>query len=358
MLQHLKNLDLLLVVSAVMLVCFGLVSLYSSGGDELVNFKKQVLWLATGLVLMFWLRLFDYRVLKNYTAPIVIFYTISVASLAGLLIWGATVRGAESWYRVGAITIEPVEFAKIALILLLAKYFSMRHVEMYRIRHVVASGIYVLLPAGLVVLQREIGSVLVILSVWLGIMIIAGIKIKHLIFLSLLGSLVFLISWNFLFHDYQRERLVSFLNPASDPQGSGYNVLQSAIAIGSGGIWGKGLGQGTQTELGFLPEPQTDFIYAAIVEEMGFIGALLLLLSFGFLFTRIMKIIQVSQNNFARLVAAGFLVMLTSQVFINMGMTMGILPITGIPLPFVSYGGSGLISLFAMLGILQSIRAN
>jgi len=358
MLQHLKKLDWLLVFSAVILVSFGLASLYSSGGDELTNFKKQLLWLAIGFFLMAAISLFDYRILKNFTAPIVIFYGISVLMLAGLLVFGTTVRGAESWYRIGAITVEPVEIAKIAIILLLAKYFSMRHIEMYRIRHIIVSGVYALFPAGLVVLQREIGSLLVILSIWLGIMIIAGIKIKHLVLLGLAGLAVFLISWNFLFHDYQRERFTSFLNPESDPQGAGYNALQARIAVGSGGVWGRGLGEGTQTGLGFLPEPQTDFIYAAIVEEMGFVGAILLLVCFAFLLLRVMKILRHAQNNFARLVAAGFLVMLTSQTFINMGMTLGIMPITGIPLPFVSYGGSGLIALFAMIGILQSIRTN
>jgi len=359
MLQHLKNLDWLLAAAATTLVFFGLVSLYgSSGGDELLNFKKQVLWLAIGFFLMASISFFDYRILKNYTAPIVIFYAICLILLAGLLAFGATVRGTESWYKIGAITVEPVEFEKIAIILLLAKYFSMRHIEMYRIRHIIASGVYVLLPAILVILQREIGSVIVIISTWLGVMAVAGIKVKHLFLLGLLGAIIFLFSWNFLFHDYQRERLISFLNPASDPQGAGYNAMQSLIAVGSGGIWGKGLGQGTQTSLGFLPEPETDFIYAAIVEEMGLIGAAVLLMCFAFLFWRVAKILQDSHNNFARLVAAGFLVMLTSQTFVNMGMTIGITPITGIPLPFVSYGGSGMIALFAMLGILQSIKIN
>lgn len=356
MLRHLKRLDWLLLAAAITLTLFGLVSLYSSGGGELANFKKQALWLAIGLVFMVGVSFFDYRILKNYSAPIVALYIVSVLLLIGLLFFGVSIRGAENWYRVGGITIEPVEFAKIAVILILAKYFSIRHIEMYRITHVIVSGVYVAVPVFLVVIQKEIGSLLVLLSIWIGIMILAGIKIKHVLLLAALGGLIFFLSWTFLFQDYQKERFISFLNPEADPQGAGYNARQSVVAIGSGGLFGKGLGEGTQAKLGFLPEPHTDFIYAAIVEELGLVGAVLLLCCFALLFRRIMKILKNAQNNFARLVAAGFLVLLVSQAFINMGMTLGILPITGIPLPFVSYGGSSLITLFAMLGILQSIK--
>lgn len=181
---------------------------------------------------------------------------------------------------------------------------------------------------------------------------------KQLLMLGVVGCIAFFIAWSFVFQDYQRDRLLAFVNPGSDPQGIGYNVRQSTIAIGSGGIWGKGIGQGTQTQLGFLPEYQTDFIYAAIAEELGLVGILLLLASFLFFFRRVMGILRDSSNNFARLVTAGFLVMVLSQSFINMGMTLGLLPVTGIPLPFVSYGGSSMISLFVMLGILQSVKIN
>lgn len=356
MLDHLKKFDWLVVAAAVSLTSFGLISLYGDG--ELTNFKKQILWLAIGFVLMIAVSLFDYRLLKNYSAPSFLLYIFSAILLAGVLVFGTSIRGAESWYRIGAITVEPVEFVKVAVILLFAKYFSMRHIEMYRVSNIIASGFYICIPVGLVLLQREVGSVLILFSIWVGIMIIAGIKIKHLVALGVLGCLSFFLAWSLLFQQYQKDRLIAFLNPEADPRGSGYNVLQSVTAVGSGGIWGKGIGRGTQTQLGFLPEPQTDFIYAAIVEEMGFAGAILMLTCFVFLFKRTLKILRSSANNFARLVVAGFLIALISQIFINMGMTLGILPITGIPLPFVSYGGSSLISLYTMLGILQSIRVN
>jgi rod shape determining protein RodA len=267
-------------------------------------------------------------------------------------------RGAESWYRLGPITFEPVELAKIILIILLAKYFSMRHIEIYRIRHIVVSGLYMFLPSALVFIQPDIGSVMILLATWFGVMIISGIKIKHIFVLLILGVVFIAVSWSFALQDYQKERLLSFINSEVDPRGSGYNVAQSVIAIGSGGFLGKGLGEGTQTQLGFLPEAQTDFIYAAIVEEMGLLGGILLLACFVFLLRRIMAISRSAQNNFARLVAAGFSVMIVSQIFVNIGMNLGILPITGLPLPFVSYGGSSMISLFTMLGVLQSIKVN
>lgn len=358
MVALLKKFDWVLVSLSMTVIAFGLVSLYSSSGETLLAFKKQILWISIGFFLMILIGLFDYRILKNYKAPSLILYVGSTLLLLGILVFGVSVRGAESWYRVGFISIEPVEFAKIALIVLFAKYFSMRHIEMYRMRHIIASGIYMFFPAFLVFVQPDIGSVLILMSIWLGIMIIAGIKIKHVAVLTLIGVVTFFLAWNFLFHPYQKERLLGFLSPETDPRGAGYNVLQSAISIGSGGVFGRGIGEGTQTQLGFLPEPHTDFIYAAIAEELGFTGVVLLLSCLLLLLLRIMNIAKSTGNNFARLVAAGFFVMIFSEIFINIGMTLGLLPVTGIPLPFVSYGGSSMISLFLMLGVLQSIKSH
>lgn len=358
MLHHLKKLDWGLIVLVLAIVSFGMLSLYSNGGDDIFHFKKQALWLAIGLVLMFLVSMFDYRSLKNHTGPVLILYGFSVALVFGVLIFGVSVRGAESWYRFGPITLEPVEFVKIAMIILLAKYFSMRHIEMYNFRHVVTSGAYVFIPAFLVFLQPDVGSVMTLVALWLGIMLVAGIKIRHLVILSASGVVLFFLMWSFLFQDYQRSRITSFVNPEFDPLGGGYNITQSLIAVGSGGIFGKGMGGGTQAQLGFLPEAHTDFIYAAIAEEMGILGVFLLLVVFALLFRRIANISKNSGNNFARLVASGFSILIFSQVLINVGMTLGLFPITGIPLPFVSYGGSSLVSLFIMLGIIQSIKIN
>lgn len=359
MLEHFKKLDWPLIFSALILVAFGLVSLYGrSEGEGLSNFKKQILWLLVGFVLMIGISFFDYRILKNYRSAIVILYGATLALLAGVLVFGVSIRGAESWYRIGQIAIQPVEFAKIAIIVVLAKYFSMRHIEMYRVSHVLISGAYVLIPAFLVFLQPDIGSVMILFAIWVGVMILAGIKIKHLLLLAFAGMCTFLIAWSFVFHAYQKDRILAFLNPRFDPLGAGYNVSQSMIAIGSGGMWGKGLGEGSQTHLGFLPEAQTDFIYAAIAEELGFIGIILLLTTAMFLFWKLMNIARNATNNFSRLVAGGFSIMILVQIAINIGMNLGLLPVTGVPLPFVSYGGSSMIALFVMLGLLQSIKVN
>lgn len=355
---HLKKFDWALVTFAMTLVAFGLVSIYSSGGEAHLDFQKQILWVAIGFFLMIVISFFDYRILKNYQAPSLFLYGISTALLLGVLIFGVSVRGVESWYRIGFISIEPVEFAKIALIILFAKYFSMRHIEMYRMRHIIASGVYMFFPALLIFIQPDVGSLIILLCVWLGVMIVAGIKVKHLAVLGLVGVVTFFLAWNFAFHPYQKERLFTFLSPETDPRGAGYNVLQSVISIGSGGMWGKGIGQGTQTQLGFLPEAHTDFIYAAIAEEIGFVGIILLLFCFILFLHRIMDIAKKTDNNFARLVAAGFFITLFAQIVVNVGMTLGLLPITGIPLPFVSYGGSSMISLFFMLGVLASIKTH
>lgn len=356
--KHLRELDWPLVVMALLITAFGLLSMYGSGGEEIVNFKRQILWLAIGFFLMVSISFFDYRLLKNYKAPVIIIYGFSVLLLLGVLVFGVTARGAESWYRIGPVTLEPVEFVKIALVILLAKYFSMRHIEMYRARHIVTSGLYVFLPASLVFIQPDFGSVIMLLSVWFGIMVIAGIKIRHIISLAISGIILASLVWSFALQDYQKDRLLSFVNPERDPRGSGYNVLQSVIAVGSAGAWGKGIGGGSQTQLGFLPESHTDFIYASIVEEMGLAGGVILLVCFAFFIRKVMNISKNSANNFARLVSAGFSIMIVSQMFVNIGMTMGLVPITGLPLPFVSYGGSSIISLFVMMGILQSIVVN
>ncbi len=244
---------------------------------------------------------------------------------------------------------------KLAIILVLAKYFSLRHIEVSRIRHLIISGLYVFFPLVLLLLQPELGYILIISLVWLVIIMVAGIRLKHLIVLALITLLVFSISWFYLLKDYQRERVVSFLNPGLDPLGRGYHIIQSIIAIGSGEIFGRGLGHGTQSQLNFLPEQHTDFILATIAEEWGFLGSAFILILFGVLFFRLIKISLSSSNNFARLFTLGVATMISVQAIINIAMNMGLLPIIGIPLPFLSYGGSNLIMNFIALGIIQSI---
>ncbi len=212
------------------------------------------------------------------------------------------------------------------------------------------------MPATLIIFQPDFGSALIIILIWIGMLVILGIKRSHLAFFLSSGIGLFVLSWLLFFKDYQKERILTFINPQLDPLGSGYHITQSIIAIGSGGFYGKGLGQGSQSQLLFLPEAQTDFIFAAIGEELGFIGIIFLIILFGILFQRLLVIFQEANDNFGKMLALGIIIMLISEITINIGMNMGLVPITGIPLPLVSYGGSSLIATLASIGILQSIK--
>lgn len=354
---HLKNLDWILIIVVFLLVVFGLVSIYSSslGRGDFSNFRKQVIFFGIGIFLMFLFSFFDWRLFRENPHFILILYFLCLAGLAGLFFFAPEIRGVKGWYKLGPISLDPIELTKVVLIILLAKYFSMRHIEMYRVRHILLSGFYVFLPAALIFLQPDLGSVLILVSLWVGVLIVSGIRLRHFLILLLCGLLILALSWSFLLKDYQKERVLSFLIP-QEPLGASWSQNQARIAVGSGGIFGQGIGKGSQTQFGFLPEPQTDFVFAAIAEETGLFGVFILLSLFLTLIWRILKIALSSQTNFSRLFAAGFSIILISQLFIHIGMNIGLLPIIGIPLPLISYGGSSLISIFIALGILQSIK--
>ena len=305
---------------------------------------------------MFSLSFFDYRIFKNYSSVLLILYLLSLLSLFFVL-FSQEIRGATSWFRLGSLSFEPIEFIKIVIILLLAKYFSFRHIEMYRIRHLIVSGIYIGLPVSIIILQPDFGSILVLFSIWLGLVVVAGIKLRHLFILFLIMALLFAGGWFGFLKDYQKQRILTFFNPQEDPSGRGYHISQSLIAIGSGGWFGQGLAASSQAGLKFLPEQHTDFIFATLAEQRGLVGVLFLLALFTLLFWRLIRIALFSLNNFSRLFASGLAIMIFSQLVINIGMNMALLPITGLTLPLISYGGSSLISMFLGLGILQSIKA-
>jgi len=356
MYAHLRKLDWPLIIVVLLLSGVGLLTIYGIGSPEsLVFFKKQILFLGLGLLLMFGLSFFDYRVFKNYSSILVILYLLSLLSLFFVL-FSQEIRGVTSWFRWGSLSFGPIEFIKIVIVLLLAKYFSLRHIEMYRVRHLIVSGIYIGLPISIIILQPDFGSILVLFSIWLGLIMVAGIKLRHLLILFLIVILLFIGSWFGFLKDYQKERVLTFLNPQEDPLGGGYHISQSLIAIGSGGWFGQRLGAGSQAGLKFLPEQHTDFIFATFAEQRGLVGVLFLLALFAFFLWRIVKIALVSLNNFSRLFAIGLAIMLFAQIVINVGMNMALLPVTGLTLPLISYGGSSLVSIFLGLGILQSIK--
>ena len=360
MLHHLKKLDWILIISTLLLVGIGLLSLYSSslGRADFLNFKKQVAFLGIGFILMFLFSFFDYRVFKNDPYLILILYFFCCVGLLGLFFFAPEIRGVKGWYKIGPISLDPIEFTKLILIILLAKYFSMRHVELYRMSHILSSGLYVLIPGILIFFQPDLGSVLILVILWLAILLVSGIKIRPFLILTLGLLLILILSWSFLVEDYQKERVLSFVAPQTDPLGMSWSQTQAKIAIGSGGFLGQGLGRGSQTQYGFLSEPQTDFIFAALAEEFGLLGISFLFLLFSIFVSRIIKIVLKAQSNFPRLFVSGFVILLVSQIFINIGMNLGLLPIVGISLPLISYGGSSLIMTFVGLGILQNIKVS
>lgn len=358
LISHLKKLDWTLIICAVMITAFGLAGIWSTSAakNDFFNFEKQIIFFIVGFLLMLAISFFDYRILRNNSYIILIIYFFALILLIGTLFFGVNVKGSSRWYRIGFLTLDPIEVIKIILIILLAKYFSIRHVEMYKFRHIVFSGLYVFLPAFLVFIRPNLGGAAILILVWLGILIVSGIKLKHFIILSLCFILLAAFSWNFLLKDYQKDRIISFIFPY-DVLGGSWSQTQAKISIGSGQIFGQGLGQGSQTQYGFLPEPHTDFIFSVIAQEWGIIGISVLFIIYAIFIWRILKIAVESPSNFPRLFAVGFAIILISQFTINIGMNLSILPVVGIYLPFVSYGGSGLVANFISLGILQSIKS-
>ncbi|MDP2910089.1 MAG: FtsW/RodA/SpoVE family cell cycle protein [bacterium] len=359
-LNHLKQLDWKLNISALILSCIGLVSIFSisAGRGDFGNFYKQIFFLATGLVLMFLLSIFDWRGFKDNSYLILVLYFICIILLAGLLIFAPQTRGIKGWYRLGFFSFDPIGITIVVLIILLSKFFSKRHIEMYKIHHVALSGFYTLLPFVLIAKQPNLGSALVLIAIWLGVLIVSGIKYKHLLLLAVCGILIFSVAWSFFLRDYQKKRITSFLNPSVETLGMNWSQTQSKIAIGSGGLLGQGFSEGSQTQNGFLSEPYTDFIFSAYAEEFGMVGVSILLLVFLFFLWRILRFALTADSNFPRLFASGFAMFIFFQAFVNIGMNLGVLPVIGLPMPLISYGGSNLIAIFAGLGILQSIKSN
>jgi len=361
----LKKLDWVLIGAIILLIVIGLLSIASVSQARIgvfTNFEKQLIFAAIGLIFLGVFSFVDYRFLRNYSVIVLGLYILSVFLLALLLVMAEKVRGAASWFQfaspLGQLNLEPVELMKFVLIAVLAKYFSGRHIDFGLMRHVAISGIYVAIPVVLVLLQPNLGSAGLMAIIWVGIMLVSGIRARHLLALFLIFVILAGLGWTFFLKDYQRARVLTFLEPQKDPLGQGYNVIQSMIAIGSGGIWGKGLGHGSQSQLNFLPEQHTDFIWAMIAEEWGFLGVSFVLILWGIVFWRLFIITAKAATNFARLFVFGFMLLLLSQVTINIGMNMGFFPITGIPLPLLSYGGSNLLATLVTFGVVQNIKIN
>ncbi len=348
------NIDWLLFFSAVFITVAGLVTMGSFGAES-DYYHKQIIWILISIVIFFLVSLFDYRFLKRTGLVISIFF-IAVLLLLALFVVGKVAGGAQSWFDFGGISFQPADFIKLIVIILLAKYFSKRHIEIANIRHIFVSGFYVFVVFVLVFLQPDFGSALIIFLIWLGLILLSGISKKHLLAVFVLGSIVFVGLWGFVLQDYQKARIVNFIHPLSDIRGTGYSAYQSTIAVGSGQILGKGIGYGTQSKLSFLPEYQTDFIFAAYAEEWGFLGVLFLFILFGVLLWRIIVSAYYGASNFEILFGCGLAILFFSHFLVNVGMNIGIMPVTGITFPFMSYGGTNLLTSFVGLGILMGMR--
>ena len=351
-----KKIDWLLLLFILPIIMAGLVTMKSFVPQEGTGgfFAKQGIWALFSIFVFFIFSFIDFRFLKRTDVLVSIFiFLCSVLFL--LFILGHVSHGARSWLSFGGFSFQPADTMKLVLVLILAKYFSRRHVEIRNIKHIFVSGFYALVPFVLIFLQPDLGSAMIIFFIWLGMVLVSGISKKHLFIVGLSGVTIFFILWTFAFAPYQKDRIKNFLNPLADIHGSGYNAFQSTIAVGSGEFLGKGLGFGTQSRLNFLPEYQTDFIFAAFSEEWGFIGSMIILLLFGLVIWRILYHASLGATNFEILFGMGMAIYLSSHILINVGMNMGLLPVTGIPLPFMSYGGSHLLTEFMGLGILMSM---
>ncbi len=352
--RRLLDIDWILFFSAVFLTMAGLITM-GSFGVESSYFTKQIIWIFVSAGAFFFLSLFDYRFLKR-TGVVVTIFVLSVLLLLALYVFGHTSKGAQGWFNFGGVYFQPADFIKLIVIILLAKYFSKRHIEIANVRHIFVSGFYVFIIFLLVFLQPDFGSALIIFLIWLGLILLSGISKKHLLAVFVLGSIVFCLLWVFVLYDYQKSRIINFIHPLADIRGTGYSAYQSTIAVGSGKLIGKGIGYGTQSKLSFLPEYQTDFIFAAYAEEWGFLGVILLFSLFGILLWRIMKTSYYGATNFEILFGCGIAIMFVSHFLVNVGMNIGIMPVTGLTFPFMSYGGTNLLTSFVGLGILMGMR--
>ncbi|MEA3398795.1 MAG: FtsW/RodA/SpoVE family cell cycle protein, partial [Patescibacteria group bacterium] len=342
---YLKNFDWILFSSVLLLLSFGLVEIYSValGQDDLslLNFNKQVIAIAIGIIFLFLFSFFDYHNLRSYNKYL---YFFGILFLVSVLIFGQTARGTKGWFYFGNFSLQPVEFIKILLIIFLAKYFSGAAIKLNPLKHLILSGLGVLLFVFLVLRQPDFGSAMILFLLWTFMVVAAGFKLKYLLIIGLIILFTITSGWLFFFEDYQKQRISTFLNPGLDPLGQGFNITQAIIAIGAGGIKGRGVGFGSQSQLKFLPEAQNDFIFAVIAEELGFFGISLVLLFFSVFFYRLISSIKKINNDFGIYFLIGIMALIFIEMFINIGMNIGILPVIGISLPFLSYGGSAIVS--------------
>ena len=348
------HVDWILFTAALAISLLGLVTMRSFLAEN-AFFDKQVVWIGISVAVFFIACIPEYRFLRRTPVVVALFAGI-VFLLSLIFLFGTVVKGAQSRFDLIFFAVQPSDPAKLVLVILLAKYFARRHIEIAHIRHILVSGAYALVIGALVFFQPDLGSSIIIVSVWLGMVLVAGISWKHLALIATIGAILGVGLWNYALADYQKQRILTFLHPLADIRGSGYNAYQSTVAIGSGELMGKGIGYGTQSKLLYLPEYQTDFIFAAYAEEWGFWGVLILFGLFGIVITRILMISAHGVDNFTTLFGAGVAIIFLSHFLVHVGMNLGLLPVTGTTIPLMSYGGSHLVTEYLALGILIGMR--
>lgn len=348
MYKRFLNLDWFLFLPMLLLLIFGLVVLASSGNEPV---KQQLIFSGFGLLFYFLFAILDWKTLK-YFFP---YPLLAVCCLLLIIIFflGYESRGAVRWFNFGIFQFQPSELTKLGFILFLAAFLQEKIGKIDFFSFFI-SLVLTAIAVILVFLQPDLGTALVFLAIWLGILIASGLKLRHFLYLIIFACLMTVVIW-FNLQPYQKARLTTFLNPSFDPLGAGYNVLQSKIAIGSGQFFGRGFGHGPQSQLRFLPESKTDFVFASIAEEWGFLGASIIIFLFVFLLIKLLFIYKNSQDNFAALISIGVFIMIFVQVFVNIAMNLGLIPVTGIPLPLISQGGSSLLVTMMSLGLVQGV---
>ncbi len=363
----LRNMDYLIPIITIILIVLGLIIVESATHTDVdslfksIFFKKQILATLIGIVIIGINLLFDYRVLRDY-APFIYMGCISVLLI--VLFFGQTIKGGQGWLNLGPVNFQPAELTKLALIIVLADLLAKNKYNIQYCIGLIIPLLYLLIPFGLIILQNDLGTALVLIAIFIGMIYVAGANPR---FLLGTGLLIVLITVGWIaahiylevpipLKSYQLNRLLVLINPQLDPLNSGYNVMQSKIAIGSGGLWGKGLFAGTQNRLNFLPERHTDFIFSVLGEELGFVGAVTILLAYFIFIWRGIWIAKEAKDDFGRLLVIGILSMFTFHILENIGMTVGIMPVTGIPLPFLSYGGSSLLTNLIAVGLIINVN--
>ena len=357
--RFLKRLDYPLLFATLAIILYSLITISSAThinnaeAESLTFVKRQGLFAVINIGLAAFLLQFDYRGIQQYGQKLYIF---NLVMLVAVMAFGTTALGAQRWLALGPIMIQPSEFSKLIIIICMAALLESRFGTLNSLRDLVPIALYIGVPFVLVLKQPDLGTSLVFMAIFFGMVIACGIRWRILVGIILTGIASFPILWNYVLKEYQKTRLYVFIDPNIDPLGSGYHIIQSKIAIGSGMLFGKGIFQGTQSQLNFLPENHTDFIFAVVGEEFGFIGATILLLLYLILMMRGIKIAKEAGDMFGRLLAVGITSMIAFHVLVNVGMTTGIMPVTGIPLPLMSYGVSALTTDILAIAILLNVN--